>query len=54
MFRSIWTTYLGELGPEEAIGLFAERGWRDLELSTEHSQTLVERGKEGSPEEVGA
>ncbi len=54
MFRSIWTTYLGELGPEEAIGLFAERDWRDLELSTEHSQALVERGKGGSPEEVGA
>ena len=44
MNKSMWTSYLVELAPEEAVELFAESGWTHLELSTEHGAALLERG----------
>jgi len=35
--KSMWTGYLWELSPEEAVRTFAERGWRYLELSEEEA-----------------
>ncbi len=44
MDKSMWTSYFVESTPEEAVRLLAEKGWRTVELSTEHSQTLLDRG----------
>ena len=50
MHRGMWSSYLHELSPEEAIREFARKGWRHLELSTEHGAALLERGE---PAQVG-
>ncbi len=44
MDKSMWTSYFMESTPEEAVRLLADKGWRTVELSTEHSQTLLDRG----------
>jgi sugar phosphate isomerase/epimerase len=41
---SMWTSFLMDLTPEEAIAEIGRLGWTDAELSTEHGKTLVERG----------
>ena len=51
MKKSMWTGYLWELSPEEAVRTFAEHGWRYVELSEEDSHELLRRG---DPEKVGA
>jgi len=51
MKKSMWTGYLWEFSPEEALRAFAERGWRYVELSEEDSHELLRRG---DPEKVGA
>ena len=40
----ITTSYLIELSPEEMVVKFSEAKWNNLELSSEHSETLLERG----------
>ena len=50
MTPGIWTAFLIELPPEEMVRTFAEKDWRMLELSTEHSAMLLEQG---SPDKVG-
>ncbi len=50
MHKGMWSSYLYELSPEEAIREFARKGWRHLELSTEHGAALLERGE---PAQVG-
>jgi sugar phosphate isomerase/epimerase len=52
MRYGVWTNYLRNTSPEEAVVAFAEKGWNDLELSTEHGGALLAR--EGDPFEVGA
>jgi len=44
MQPGIWTSYFKDSTPEEAIRLFASRGWRALELSSEHGRILLDRG----------
>jgi len=44
MEKSMWTSFLMELSPEEATEQFARKGWTHLELSTEHGAALLERG----------
>lgn len=44
MNKGMWTSFLYEFSPEEAVRLFAEKGWTHLELSTEHGAALLERG----------
>lgn len=41
----MWSGYFKDLGPEDMVKLFATKGWRDLELSTEHSDMLMCRGE---------
>jgi len=44
MRTGIWTQFLNGLPLEEAIRVFAEKGWTRLELSSEHGFRLLERG----------
>lgn len=46
-----WTSYFIDHSPEEAIELFAMKGWSELEISDEHAKTLLDRG---DPVKVGA
>ena len=52
MRHAMWTSYLCELGPEEMVEAFAERGWRWLELSDEHGHALLRRGDAGKTGET--
>ena len=47
---SMWTSYFIEHSPREMVVLFAEHGWRTLELSDEHGHDLLDMG---DPERVG-
>lgn len=47
---SMWTSYLFDISPEDAIGEMADADWHYVELSDEHTRVLLERGK---PETVG-
>jgi sugar phosphate isomerase/epimerase len=47
----MWTSFLVEKMPREAVKTFAEHGWRCLELGEEHAHDLL---KEGKPLEVGS
>ena len=47
----MWTSYLYEYSPEKMVKTFAEKGWMNLELSTEHGEELLERG---DPETEGS
>ncbi|MCX7014209.1 MAG: sugar phosphate isomerase/epimerase [Candidatus Sumerlaeota bacterium] len=40
----MWSSYLIDLSPEEALRTFARKEWRCLEFSCEHSKTLLDRG----------
>jgi sugar phosphate isomerase/epimerase len=40
----IWTSYYMDMSPEETVRHLAGLGWRDIELSTEHMQTLLQDG----------
>jgi len=40
----IWSSYLAELSPEEMVRAFADKGWNQLELSSEHAKKLLARG----------
>ena len=42
---SVWTSYLYGLTPEEIVEALPGRGWPQAELSTEHSEMLVSRGR---------
>ena len=44
MRPAMWTSYLVELSPEDMVATFADKEWRELELSTEHGAALLERG----------
>ena len=44
MRYGMWTSYLYEYSPEKMVKTFAEKGWMNLELSTEHGEELLERG----------
>jgi sugar phosphate isomerase/epimerase len=44
MEKSMWTSFLAQFPPEEAVEQFAAMGWTHLELSTEHGAALLERG----------
>jgi sugar phosphate isomerase/epimerase len=48
MQKSMWTSYFIESTPEQALELLADRGWRTVELSCEHSQVLLDRGAAGA------
>jgi len=45
MERSVWTNYFHDLSPEEGVRLFAEKGWRYLELGNEQGADLLGRGR---------
>lgn len=45
MHRSVWTNYFHDLSPEDGVRLFAEMGWRYLELGNEQAADLVGRGQ---------
>jgi len=51
MNYSMWTSYYIDLTPEEMAREFGVAGWPNLELSTEHSAALLERG---DPVKTGA
>jgi len=51
MQASMWTAYLVEQLPREAIKTFYDHGWRCVELGEEHAHDLL---KEGDPLKVGA
>ena len=44
MRPAVWTSYLIELTPEEAVAAFVQAGWPQLELSDEHGRALLDRG----------
>lgn len=44
MQTAVWTSFLIELSPEDALRRFAEAQWTALELSDEHGRQLLERG----------
>ena len=44
MRPAMWTSFLIEMSPEEMARAFAEKGWREMELSDEHGAMLMERG----------
>ena len=44
MRYGVWTEYLRDSSPEEAVTVFAAKGWNTLELSTEHGARLLSRG----------
>lgn len=46
----IWTSYFGDLSPEDMATEFAQHEWYHLELSHEHGVALLERG---SPDDAG-
>ena len=50
MQPGMWTSYLIECSLEEMVERFAEKEWFQLELSTEHGESLLERG---DPAKVG-
>ena len=41
MHSGIWTSMYAELSPEEAIRHLSDLGWKEIELSTEHLDTLI-------------
>ena len=47
---AMWTSFLIDLTPEEALEELAQAGWRHAELSDEHGHALLGRG---DPERVG-
>jgi len=47
---SMWTSYLIEWLPHDMVPVFAEHGWRTLELSDEHGHDLLDAG---DPEKTG-
>jgi len=47
---SMWTAWLMELTPEQAVRTFVREGWRYGELSSEHGWALLDRG---DPVKVG-
>lgn len=47
---SMWTSYLFDISPEDAIAEIGAADWHYVELSDEHTRVLLERGK---PETVG-
>lgn len=47
MKPSMWSQYLHGQSTEEMVRTFAVKGWRNLELSTEHGIILLERGEPG-------
>ena len=50
MIPAMWSSYLHDQTPEVMVSTFAQSGWRDLELSTEHAAVLLGRG---DPKQVG-
>ncbi len=43
MTFGMWSSFFIELSPEEMVQTFAQKGWRRLELSTEHAERLLKR-----------
>lgn len=43
---SVWSSYFNRLSPEEAVLAFKEAGLRNMELSRDHGQVLLDRGKQ--------
>lgn len=50
MIPSMWSSFFVDQSPEQMVRTFADSGWCDLELSTEHGQALLDRGE---PRQVG-
>ena len=44
MKSSVWSSYYYDLSPEDAIKTFKEHGFNYCELSSEHSEALLNRG----------
>ncbi|MHC5056992.1 MAG: sugar phosphate isomerase/epimerase family protein [Planctomycetota bacterium] len=44
MRPAVWSSYFMDLSPEDMVRRFAEKGWAESELSTEHGETLLGRG----------
>ena len=44
MTPCFWTSFLMDHSPEEMATTFAAKGWRHLELSSEHAEVLLARG----------
>lgn len=51
MKPSVWSSYFIDLSPEEMVMAFERKGWHFSELSDEHAEVLLQRGK---PEIAGA
>ena len=43
----MWSCFLFDLSPEEAVRKFAAGGWTELELGDEHAYVLLARGEAG-------
>jgi len=41
---SVWSNYLGGLGPERMVHTFVERGWRCTELASEQAKAVMAKG----------
>ena len=52
MRYSMWSQYLRGSSPEECVKVFSQKGWFYLELSSEHGEILLARGK-GIEEKTG-
>ena len=52
MRYSMWSQYMRDSSPEEGVKLFSQKGWFFLELSSEHGEILLSRGK-GIEEKTG-
>ena len=47
MKPAMWSCYLFDLSPEDAVRKFAAGGWTELELGDEHAFVLLARGEAG-------
>ena len=47
MNPAMWSCYLFDLSPEDAVRKFAAGGWMELELGDEHASILLSRGEAG-------
>jgi len=50
MRPGIWSSFFSDLSPEDMVRTFALKGWRHLEMSSEHAEALLRRG---NPATVG-
>ena len=45
MKMSVWSSFFLDLSPEDMVKAFVSKGWQYSELSTEHAEQLLSRGR---------